>query len=484
MPGTEQFVPPTSGDPSHDPWLTTVVGQRYRIEARIGQGGMGVIYRGQHLELGKRVAIKRLDARIAGDPTSFERFRREAITASQIESPHVVHVFDWGKAEDGSAYLVMELLEGSDLRQRLMAEGRLLAEQAATIAAQVLRALIHTHHAQIIHRDLKPENVYLCRYDEDETYVKLLDFGISKRHEPHADEPHVTKTGVVLGTASYMSPEQARGDAKLDLRSDLYSVGAILYEMLTGRVPHRGRTYEATLYEICTRDADDVRLHAPLVSEALAKVAARALERDPDHRFQSAKEFLDALVAAMPSLGQLSFDSGAEKRFEARAQTTGTHERGGTNSQTPAAPATNSASSLDKAHVRSWILGGLGLFIAGVATVVGMTPQKGVPSGNTADSRLLTSAEMPAPSPNSAVIAPTVTESMTATTAPMPTTPTPTSAPSTNGAQDVTSATPAPGLAGHAPPNRVNSVNHAASTSLPEEASGVLPGLKLRRSMH
>lgn len=309
MSGTDQLEPNASED---DPWISLVVGERYRIDARIGQGGMGVIYRGHHLELGKRVAVKRLDARIASDPSSFERFRREAIAASRIESPHVVHVFDWGKAADGSPYLVMELLDGCDLRQLFVREGRLIPEQATTILAQVLRALIHTHQAQIIHRDLKPENIFLCHYEAEELYVKLLDFGISK--QVSVDPPHtnVTRTGVVLGTASYMSPEQAKGDAAIDVRSDLYSVGAILFEALTGRVPHRGRTYEATLFEICTRDADDVRLHAPLVSEPLARVVARALARDPALRFQSARQFLDALSDAVPNLSRSLLDSAAE----------------------------------------------------------------------------------------------------------------------------------------------------------------------------
>jgi eukaryotic-like serine/threonine-protein kinase len=294
----QQSIP--SETKTMDPWLGSVVGERYRVEEQIGQGGMGVVYLGRHLELGKRVAIKRLDPRIASDPTSFERFRREAIAASRIESPHVVHVFDWGKAADGSPFLVMELLEGYDLRELFRREGRLLPEPAVAIVVQVLRALQRTHQAEIVHRDLKPENVYLCRYDTDEPYVKLLDFGISKQTTRTAGDDPVTRTGMIMGTASYMSPEQARGDETLDVRSDLYSVGAILFEALTGRVPHRGRTYEATLVDICTRDADDVRLHAPLTPALLAEVVARALKRDVERRYQSAKEFLEALGAAVP----------------------------------------------------------------------------------------------------------------------------------------------------------------------------------------
>jgi len=302
MTGMQKFDPSSATTTARDPWVGSVVGGRYRVDAWIGQGGMGVVYRGEHLELGKRVAIKRLDQRIASDPDWFERFRREAIAASQIDSPHVVHVFDWGKAADGSPYLVMELLDGCDLRQLFQREGRLLLESATAIVGQILRALIRTHHAQIIHRDLKPENVFLCRYDSDEPHVKLLDFGISKRTTEQHHDGTVTRRGVILGTASYMSPEQARGEVELDARSDLYSVGTILFEALTGRVPHAARTYEGTLVDICTRDAEDVRLHAPLVPEAVAVVVAQALQRDVTLRFQTAKAFLDALTAAVPEL--------------------------------------------------------------------------------------------------------------------------------------------------------------------------------------
>ncbi|HEY5957919.1 MAG TPA: protein kinase, partial [Polyangiaceae bacterium] len=261
------------------------------------QGGMGVVYRGRHLELGRRVAIKRLESKIAKDAESFERFRNEAIAASHITSPHVVQVFDWGKAADGAPFLVMELLEGTDLRALFESEGRLPTELAVGIVVQLLRALISTHQAQIVHRDLKPENIFLCQDGSELPFVKLLDFGISKRTPLLADdERRLTRTGAIVGTAAYMSPEQACGELELDERSDLYSVGVILYEALTGQVPHRARTYEGTLVQICTSDADDVRLLAPLVPEALAKVVAQALERNRDQRYATARQFYDALV--------------------------------------------------------------------------------------------------------------------------------------------------------------------------------------------
>ena len=286
-----------------DPFIGEVLSDRYRADACIGRGGMGIVYRGTHLSLGKRIAIKRLDARLANDPSAFERFRREAVAASRIESPHVVQVFDWGKSADGSPFIVMELLEGQNLRGYFEDEGRLLPQEAARITAQVLKGLHRIHQSQILHRDLKPENVFLCRYDPEPPFVKLLDFGISKQLAPDAVTRGATQTGVVLGTATYMSPEQAKGDQPLDVRSDLYSLGAVLFEALTGLPPHNGRTYEATLIDICTRDADDVRLHCPLISEPLARVIKKALAKNREERFASSTEFLDALLLAVPELG-------------------------------------------------------------------------------------------------------------------------------------------------------------------------------------
>jgi serine/threonine-protein kinase len=285
-----------------DDWLGRILDERYRVDACIGRGGMGVVYRGTHLELGKRVAIKRLDARLSREVQAYERFRREAVAASRIESPYVVQVFDWGKGYDNSPFIVMELLEGKSLRRHFEQEGRLIPLEAARIAAQILKGLQRIHQANVLHRDLKPENVFLCEYDHETTFVKLLDFGISKSLEPYDESNGVTGTGEVLGTAAYMSPEQAHGERSIDGRSDLYSLGAVLYEALTGNAPHTGRTYAAMLVDICTRDADDVRVHGPLIPEALAQVVSRALKRDKELRFPTATDFLDALLGAMPTL--------------------------------------------------------------------------------------------------------------------------------------------------------------------------------------
>jgi len=277
----------------------SAVNEKYRIDRLIGRGGMGAVYQATHLTIGKRVALKFLDRQAARDADSATRFQREAEAASAVESAHIVQIFDSGKSEDGLPFLVMELLQGEDLRARLRREGRLELDEALHVAAQVLRALARAHEAGIVHRDLKPENVFLCRRDDDPMFVKVVDFGISKLAR-RATADTLTRRGTVLGTAFYMSPEQAQAFRDLDGRTDLYSLGAILYESLSGRPPHVGTAYEAVLIDICTKDAEDLRVHAPQVPEAVARVVARALERDRDRRFRSAEEFHDTLAEAAP----------------------------------------------------------------------------------------------------------------------------------------------------------------------------------------
>ena len=196
----------------------------------------------------------------------------------------------------------MELLQGEDLRSVLKRDGSLPLPEAVHVVGQVLRALARAHAAGIVHRDLKPDNIFLCRRDDDPMFVKIVDFGISKvtRRETSADT--LTRRGMVLGTAFYMSPEQAQAFRDIDGRTDLYSVGAILFETLAGHPPHIGDVYEAVLIEICTKDAPDIRSLKPDVPEAIAEVIKKGLQRDRDHRFASAMEFYDALAMAAPGL--------------------------------------------------------------------------------------------------------------------------------------------------------------------------------------
>ena len=272
----------------------TTVAAKYRIDRLIGRGGMGAVFQATNLAIGKRVALKFLDHEAARNVEACQRFQREAEAAGMAESAHIVQIFDSGVTDEGLPFLVMELLTGEDLRARLRREEQLSVPAALRIVSQVLRALTRAHEAGIVHRDLKPDNVFLCARDDDPSFVKIVDFGISKVARARSADT-LTRRGTVLGTAFYMSPEQAQSFADIDGRTDLFSVGAILFEMLAGTPPHVGRTYEAVLIAICTNDAPDVRTLAPGVPVGVASVITRALQRERDARFQSAQEFLNAL---------------------------------------------------------------------------------------------------------------------------------------------------------------------------------------------
>src|SRR6185369_14378068 len=276
---------------------------KYDIIRPIGRGGMGMVYEAVNTAISKRVAMKFVDVQLAKSKDAVARFQREAQAASAVESAHIVEIFDSGFTDDGLPYIVMELLRGEDLGHRIKRCGRLELAEAVHVGAQILRGLHRAHQAGIVHRDLKPDNVFLVDRDDDANFAKILDFGISKVRRAGETPVHtLTRQGTVLGTPFYMSPEQAQAQPDVDGRTDLWSVGAILYECLTGRPPYRGTTYEQVIVNICMNDADDVRVHNPGVPEAVAHVIARALARDRDERFPSARSFLDALKAGAGGL--------------------------------------------------------------------------------------------------------------------------------------------------------------------------------------
>jgi beta-lactam-binding protein with PASTA domain/predicted Ser/Thr protein kinase len=266
---------------------STIIDGRYRVLQRIGSGGMADVVCAEDLQLGRKVAIKLLHRRFAEDAEFVERFRREASSAAGLQHPHVVAVYDRG-AWDGTYYIAMEYLEGRSLKKLVVDEAPLAPERAVDLITQILRAARFAHKRGIIHRDLKPHNVIVGA----DGRAKVTDFGIAK-----AGASDMTQTGSIMGTAQYLSPEQAQGHA-VSAPSDLYSVGIILYEMLTGRVPFEGESAVTIALKQVGEAPVPPSAYNPAIPPALEAVVLRALEKDPARRFADADEFIAALEAA------------------------------------------------------------------------------------------------------------------------------------------------------------------------------------------
>lgn len=289
---------------SYEPSDGALIDGKYRIVRLCGRGGMGAVYEALNVAIGKRVALKFIDPQAASNQDAVQRFLREAQAASAAESQHIVQVFDVGEHPPGCPYIVMELLRGETLAARIGRLGRLPVGEAVHVAVHMLRGLRCAHEVGIIHRDLKPENVFLVETEDDPIFAKLVDFGISKILRQRGEEglTTLTREGTVLGTPYYMSPEQAQSTPDLDGRTDLWAVGAILFECITGERPFTGRTYEQVIVSICTTEAPDVRERAKWVPQRLGDTIRRALSRDRSTRFQTAAEFIEALRDAAPEL--------------------------------------------------------------------------------------------------------------------------------------------------------------------------------------
>ncbi len=287
----------TDVEPSPYPAAGEVIDGKYQIEGFIGEGGMGAVARAMHLIRKAPVALKFMSPAVMSVPGAVDRFINEAVAASALKSEHVVQVFDVGKLPSGAPYLVLELLDGCDAAQLLETEPNGIdVPRAAHIVLQVLRALEIAHAAGIIHRDLKPSNCFLVNHEGDHEFVKLLDFGISK--VTREGQASITQTNVALGTPLYMSPEQARSARDVDLRTDLYSTGVILYELLCGQAPHmvEGGEFTAVLFRLFTTDAPPIAEKRAGLPKALTEVVHKALARDPNARYSSAREFAEALI--------------------------------------------------------------------------------------------------------------------------------------------------------------------------------------------
>ncbi|HEY5934417.1 MAG TPA: serine/threonine-protein kinase, partial [Kofleriaceae bacterium] len=275
-----------------------VVGN-YRISSELGRGGMGIVYVGEHVQLGRPVAIKMLLPQLSNDPGIVQRFFNEARAASAIDHPGIVEIIDFGYAQDGRAFLVMALLKGESLEARLQ-RGPLPPLEGASIVAQVVAALGAAHARGIVHRDLKPDNIFLAPNEmmPNGVQVKLLDFGIAKLAGDRGGE-FKTQTGMLIGTPAYMSPEQCMGKSDLDHRTDLYSIGCILFHVLCGRPPFIGEGGTGMMIAAHLRDpAPHPQSIDPAIPAPLAAIVMRLLEKEPAARFQTAHEVRLALIAA------------------------------------------------------------------------------------------------------------------------------------------------------------------------------------------
>ena len=266
----------------------------YQVLEKIGQGSMGAVYLAQHPTIGKRVALKVIRPELTADEETLTRFFNEARAVTQIGHDNIIDVKDFGQTPDGDSFIVMELLEGTGLGDLLRHEGALPPARAAHIAAQITDGLAAAHARGIIHRDLKPDNVFLVRRGNDPDYVKILDFGLAKLTGPGGLASN-TREGTVIGTPYYMAPEAAESASRVDSRADVYSLGCILFEMLTGQVPFSGEG----LGQILVRHLREVPLTPsvmrPGTPEWLDRITLRALQKKPDHRFVSRAAFGHAL---------------------------------------------------------------------------------------------------------------------------------------------------------------------------------------------
>ena len=277
-----------------------VVAGKYRLIRILGKGGMGSVWLAEHLTLHTPVAVKLIDAEMAKNPGARARFDREAQLAARIRSAHVVKILDHGVTDDGLPYIAMESLAGESLRERLSARGRLTPAETAKIVSHICRALSRAHEAGLVHRDLKPENIFMAREDDGEI-VKILDFGVAKATDMlAATGMDPTRTGTLLGTPYYMSPEQAQGLKSVDYRSDLWSVGVVAFECLVAKRPFTAPALGILIAKIMGAPAPTMAQSAPdaNVSPELEAWMRKALCRDPAARFASAKELSDTFMIA------------------------------------------------------------------------------------------------------------------------------------------------------------------------------------------
>jgi serine/threonine-protein kinase len=377
-----------------DPMVGTVLAGKYALRSKLGQGGMGSVWQAEHVQLRSPVAIKLIDPKIVSEPEALARFMREAQAAAALRSPNVVQIFDYG-ADQGVPYIAMELLEGESLAARLERARILTPRETANVIGQVARAITKAHELGIIHRDLKPDNIFITHHD-DEEIAKVLDFGIAKASNTIGmPAGSATRTGAVLGTPYYMSPEQADGKP-IDARTDLWALGVITFECLVGRRPFDGEALGSVLLSICAKPLP-VPSRFGRVPAGFDGWFARACARPTSERFQSAKQLVAELRALCgdpardshgslgPSMsGVLAVSDGARAGAE-RPPTANAYGR----SVSPEKPRARTAAAL---------LGGVIVFVA-IAGGVAFLVKQLARSASPAATESTTNAEPARPAP-------------------------------------------------------------------------------------
>ena len=290
-------VPPQGGSgPDRASTLSNqLLDGRYQISKKLGEGGMSYVYLAREVATGNDVAIKVLSPKLATDRSSVERLRREAGLAMRLAHPNVCRILRLGESEDGLIYLVMPFLNGELLSDREVKAGPMAVDVGVTVLRQVCAGLHHAHELQIVHRDLKPENIMIVVEDGGSERAVVMDFGLAKERRAEGPLAKLTATGIILGTPEFMSPEQIRGK-QLDARSDIYALGIVAFEMFTGKLPFQGRNAQEMMIARLRGQPLKLRQLRADAPEPLEKALARAMESNPDHRYDTALDFAAALA--------------------------------------------------------------------------------------------------------------------------------------------------------------------------------------------
>ncbi|MBU1238837.1 serine/threonine protein kinase [Myxococcota bacterium] len=293
----------------NDPLIGTTVGN-YEVIELLGEGAMGQVYLGEHPQIGRKVAIKVLIASLSANPEMADRFLSEAKAVNKISHPNIIQVFDFGKLPDGRLYLTMEYLEGADLSGFMLDHRKMSLEMTARLLRQICSALDAAHSVGIVHRDLKPDNIFITDPGDGSSSIKVLDFGVAKLLEPDFGAKHKTATGLIMGTPSYMCPEQAAGDVKaISARSDIYALGIIVYQMLSERLPIEADIVPKVLVMHIAEPPTPIFEYLPDFPAFVWQVIEKSLAKDPDDRYQTAGDFSRAFDAALENLSDVMINS-------------------------------------------------------------------------------------------------------------------------------------------------------------------------------